>query len=66
MKITIEDAIKELKRELNMRERVYPNLIQKGKLNKHQAKKNYLALKFALELLEEKQAKKIGIQQKLF
>ncbi len=66
MKITIKDAIKEINREMEVRERVYPRWIQNGKLNKVIANKQYLALKFALEILEEKEAKKTGIQQKLF
>ena len=66
MKITIKDVIKELRREVEEREKNYPLLIQRGKLHKAIAKKRYLALKFALELIEAKAAKKTGIQQKLF
>ena len=65
-KITIEDAILEIKRELKVREQVYPRLIQGGQLHRYQANKHYLALKFALELLEEKEQQKTGVQAKLF
>lgn len=51
MKITLEDQIKELERELGMRETVYAGLIKAGKLTKDQANKQYLAMQEALKTL---------------
>lgn len=53
-KYTIEDAIKECKRELKMREKVYPRWIADKKLNRDRAANQYRALRYAIELLEEK------------
>lgn len=66
MKITTEDVITELKRELDMRARLYPQWIQSGKLNKNRAAKQYLAMKKALELIEQKQEQNCGIQKSIF
>ena len=44
--------IAELKRELKMRERVYPQLIARGKLDEHEARNQYRALLAALKTLE--------------
>lgn len=66
MKITLEDSIAEIKRELKMREKVYPNLISSGKLNKDQANKQYLRLKYALDQLINKSEKQSGKQRSLF
>lgn len=62
MKATRAEAIAELKRELRMRDHVYPGQIRRGKLTKAKANKQYLALKKALEILEAD----VGVQAKLF
>ena len=66
LQLTIEDAILELKRELNLRKRVYPKWIQEGKLSKKWANRQYLALQKALELLEEKEQQPEVVQGELF
>lgn len=64
--ITREDCIKEIERELRMREQVYPNLIARGKLNRTQAERQYRRLRAALTYLgveeEKKHASQIQIQ----
>ena len=60
--ITRTEAIVELKRELKMRECVYPGQIRRGKLTKAKANSQYLALQKALELIEAE----VGVQQKMF
>lgn len=65
-KVTVQDAIKEVRREVNLRERLYPQWIASGKLNKAAAERQLARLKFALELLEGKQEGPHGQQQKLF
>lgn len=52
--IPIEDVIKELRRELEMRKKLYPQWIQSGKLDRDRANIQFLRLQKALELLEEK------------
>lgn len=68
-KYTIEDAIKELNRELEMRKQLYPKWIQSGKLNRNRANAQYLAMKEALSILETLRngsQRKNPQQQKLF
>lgn len=65
-KITLQDAVKEVRREVTMRECLYPQWIASGKLNKAAAERQLARLKFALELLEGKQEGQHGQQQKLF
>ena len=48
-------AIKELKRELKMRLKVYPRWIINKKLHRDRANKQYLALKEALSIIEIKE-----------
>lgn len=65
MKVTIDHAIAELKRELKQKEIHYPRWIQSGKISRNLAKKRYLAMKLALEIIKEKQQEKDN-QGKLF
>ena len=66
MKVTREDAIKELERELNMRERVYPKFIQRGTLSREQAERQYLRLKAALTYLKGETPSVVVKQNSLF
>ena len=66
MKISTEDIIKELKRELATRERVYPKWIQSGKMHRDVANRRYMRLKAALEIIEGKQIANTGKQTKMF
>lgn len=66
MKVTREDAIKELERELNMRERVYPKFIQRGTLSREQAERQYLRLKAALNYLKGETPSVVAKQKSLF
>ena len=68
MKITIQDAIKELERELKMRASLYPKWIVQGKLNRDRANRQFLSLKKALDLIEKQhhQETKTGKQRELF
>lgn len=50
--VTVEDMIKELKREKRMRDRVYPNLIKHRKITRDEANKQYLILEATIEHLE--------------
>ena len=65
MKPKITDVIRELERELKLREKMYPEWIQSGKLNRQRAEKQYLRLKEAVRLLSEK-AEAENRQGKLF
>jgi len=64
MKVTKEEAIKELERELNMRERVYSRLVQSGKLNRSVAERQYLRLKAAINYLKG-ETPSVQVKQKL-
>ena len=66
MKVTIEDIIKELERELKMRKSVYPKMILDGKLHRHQANKQYLCVQEAIRILPEKNEEKTSVQKELF
>lgn len=50
---TIDDAIAELKRELGMREHVYPRLVSQRKLKSEDAGRRNARLMMAIQLLEE-------------
>jgi hypothetical protein len=50
----IRHALMELKREMSMREQVYPSLIVRGKLTETQAQKRNDALRKAIEIVEER------------
>lgn len=54
--VTLQNQIDELKRELAMRERLYPQWIDKGTLTQDKADKQVAALRASLELIEELQA----------
>lgn len=53
--IPLSDQIAEIRRELSMRERVYPVLIGRGKLTKIAAARNNERMRAALATLEEMQ-----------
>ncbi len=65
-KVTMQDAIKEIRREIQMRERLYPGWITSGKLSKAVAERQLARMKFALEVLEGKQKETPGRQTELF
>ena len=65
-KVTLQDAIKEVRREVKMRECLYPGWIASGKLNKAAAERQLARMKYALELLEGKPENLAGQQQELF
>ena len=65
-KVTLQDAIKELQREVQMRERLYPGWVIAGKLSKAAAERQLSRMKYALELLEAKQKEPPRQQPKLF
>ena len=50
-KISLDDQIAELRRERDMRDRVYPGLIGKGRLTPDQANKNNAAMDAAIRTL---------------
>ncbi len=52
--ITVSEMAAELRRELAMRERVYPSWVAKGTLAKPKADRQIALLKAAIEKLEEK------------
>ncbi len=66
MKVTLQDAIKEIRREILMRERLYPGWITSGKLSKAAAERQLARMKYTLELLEGKQGEQPGQQTELF
>ncbi|MCB0568028.1 MAG: hypothetical protein KDD01_26970 [Phaeodactylibacter sp.] len=65
-KATLQDAIKEIRREVQLRERLYPQWIASGKLNKAAAERQLTRMKYALELLEGNPENLAGQQQELF
>jgi len=66
MKITRDDAIKELERELKMRERVYPRFVQSGKLHRDTAERQYCRLQAAINFLKEETPSLTSNQKRLF
>ena len=66
MKVTLQDAIKEIRREVKMRECLYPKWIASGKLNKAAAERQLARMKYVLELLEGKGEERPGQQPELF
>lgn len=66
MKITRDDAIKELERELKMRERVYPRFVQSGKLHRDTAERQYRRLQAAINFLKEDTPSPTSNQKRLF
>ena len=63
--ITPEEMEKELKREITMRERVYPRWIESGKLEKQIADYQILTLRAALAFIQ-RELKKNAAQGDLF
>lgn len=53
MIIPIEEQIKEIKREIGMRERVYPRWIEQKKLKQVDAEHHMAAMRAALDTLRE-------------
>ena len=66
MKVTLQDAIKEVRREVKLRERLYPQWVASGKLNKAAAERQLARMKYVLELLEGKGEERPGQQPELF
>ena len=66
MKVTLQDAVKEIRREIQLRERLYPQWVASGKLNKATAERQLARMKYALELLEGKPENLAGQQPELF
>jgi len=64
--MTRQDAIKEIERELKLRERVYPKWIASGKLNRDVARKQYARLRAAKNFLEGDIYAVTGKQKELF
>ena len=62
---TLEEEIDELKRELSMREKVYPKWIQEGKIKRDSAEKKKGLIKSTIARLERELKKKIGEQLNL-
>lgn len=60
--VSLEDAVKELKRELSTRRRVYPGWVASGKLTQNTADHRIEAIQFAIQALETQ----IPQQTKLF
>lgn len=54
--MTLDDQIKCVKREIAMRERVYPSFIARGKLKPHEAEWQLEAMKAVLKTLTDLQA----------
>jgi len=63
--ITFDQALKELKRELAMRKKVYPNRISSGQMHQHEADNYNARLLYWIQMAEEIQDKDRG-QAKLF
>jgi hypothetical protein len=54
--ITLLDQIKEVKREIALREQAYPGFVQRGRLTEGQASWSLAAMRAALETLEALEA----------
>ena len=65
MKVTLQDAIKEVRREIQVRKRLYPGWISSGKLNKAVAECQLARMEFALEMLEGKKNTPAGKKHNL-
>jgi hypothetical protein len=55
--ISLDDQVKEVKREIAMRKRVYPRWVAQGKMDKALADKKLAIMEAALATLEDLQAK---------
>lgn len=51
--MTIDEVLKELKRELATRRRVYPNWVAQGKLTQATADHRVEAIEWAIDVIEE-------------
>jgi len=58
---TLEDALMELRREVKMRMRVYPNWISSGRITKEAAERQNARLQKAIDLLQGLRPKTIDI-----
>ncbi len=54
MKVSMTEQIKCVKREISMRERVYPRFVKKGKMTQDEADREIAAMKAVLDTLNEK------------
>lgn len=65
-KITIEEMVSEIKRELKMRKDVFPRQIRNGKLDRNVANYQYLCMEAAMHKLIEIDQQNKGSQAELF
>lgn len=65
MSITPKQMIKEIKRELSMRKRVYPGQIQRGKMSRDEANHRYQCLQAAMIYIQKNEDQKFN-QMSLF
>ena len=63
--ITLEEMRDEVKREIKMRERVYPRWVENGRMSKYEADLQILKMKACLAFLES-ELKKNAAQGALF
>ena len=63
--ITLEEMESEIKREIKMRERVYPRWVENGKMSKHEADLQILIMRACLSFLQN-ELKKNHAQGDLF
>lgn len=54
MKMTVADAIAEVRRELMIRAVVYPKLVDQGKLSQPEADRRMASLRYAQAILESR------------
>ena len=52
-RIPIEDQVKAIEREIGYRARVYPRLVQSGRMTANDARKQTLTMEAVLETLQE-------------
>jgi len=65
-KITLDEEIKELKRELEIREKIYPSQVKFFKLDSIVAEYRVMVLKSVISRLEEQAHKNYGKQPEIF
>lgn len=63
--ITLEEMANEVKREIKLRERVYPRWVENGRMSKYEADLQLLKMKACLSFLEA-ELKKNAAQGALF
>ena len=54
MTVSMTEQIKCVKREISMRERVYPRFVKEGKMTQDEADREIAAMKAVLDTLNEK------------